>query len=243
MRFTNASLCAVLAAIAFADSGLTVFIAWTYAYNTLTKFEAELAALALFGVAAGFLTICRFSRNVANSLVIWWAGVAGIALGAVWIVEILTNNVLAPPVPARDLIDNSFWAVIEIITLVGALAMALRSRRVVAGVAFGAWSGLVSGLIACTTALALITFGMRLIATDPLNVAEWADVGAQSGAPSISHYFALETLAGAMGHLLVIGVVMGAIVGLLGGCAAVSVARMLARSRRQDERPSADTSF
>ncbi len=237
MKFTNAASCATLAAISLLDAGLTLFIAWKYAYDAATWIEAMLAALTLLVLAAGLATICRFSKHVDCSPIVWWAVIVGLILGALWVFEILTNNVLAPPLPARDIIDNSFWAAIELITLAGAFAMALRSRRVVHGVAFGAWSGLASGLIACTAALALVTFGMRLLTTDPLNVAEWATRGGPSGVSSIERYFAFETLAGALGHLLVLGVGLGTLVGLLGGWIAVLATRLTPRASQAIESP------
>lgn len=224
-------MCAMLAAISFVDAGLTLFIGWRYAYNSETTIDATLATLALLGVAVGLAVLGRFSKRVATSPTVWWAVVVGLALGVLWVLEILINNLLAPPLPARDIIDNSFWAAIELITFVGAFAIALRSYPIVQGVEFGAWSGLVSGLIACTAALALVAFGMHLLTTDPLNVAEWAELGAQSGTPSIEHYFAFETLAGALGHLLVLGGGLGMLVGLFGGCIALVTSRLTTRLR------------
>lgn len=227
MKFTNASVCAMLAAISIVDTGLTIFITWQYAYDAATWIEATLAVLALLAVAASLIMFGQFSRRIITSSVVPWAIIVGIFLGSLWVVEILVNNVVTPPLPARDIIDNSFWAAIELITLAGAFAMTLRSRHMVHGFEFGAWSGLVSGLIACTAALALVTFGMRLLTADPLNVAEWAELGGHSGAPSIAHYFAFETMAGALGHLLVLGVGSGMLVGFMGGCIAMLTARWL----------------
>lgn len=227
MKFTNASVCATLAAVSFIDAGLTIFIAWQYAYDAATWIEATFVVLALLGLAASLIILGRFSRRVTTSFVVPWAVAVGIFLGSLWVVEILVNNVVTPPLPARDIIDNSFWAAIELIALAGAFAITLRSRRIIHGIEFGVWSGFVSGLIACTAALALVTFGMRLVTADLLNVAEWAELGGQSGAPSIAHYFAFETMAGALGHLLVLGVGLGMLVGFMGGCIAMLAARWL----------------
>lgn len=231
MKFTNASACTILAAISLFDAGLTIFIAWQYAYDAATWIGAAFAALTLVMLAAGLMIVGRFSKRVSESSTVQWAVVVGLALGALWAFEILISNLLAPPLPTRDIIDNSFWAAIELISFVGTFAIALRSHRIVHGVEFGAWSGLVSGLIACSAALALVAFGMHFLTTDPLNVAEWAELGAQSGAPSILHYFAFETLAGALGHLLVLGAGLGMLVGLFGGCIAALTSRLTTRLR------------
>jgi hypothetical protein len=77
--------------------------------------------------------------------------------------------------------------------------------------------GLVSGLLACLTGLLLVATGMRLLTRDPLLIAEYAARGPASGAPDLATYVAYETLAGALGHLLVLGLAMGALLGALGG--------------------------
>ena len=74
---------------------------------------------------------------------------------------------------------------------------------------------------------------MTLITHDPLNVAEWAASGPASGAPDMASYFAFETMAGALGHLFVLGTLMGGVLGLAGG----AVGRLAAR--RRTKRPAA----
>ena len=66
-------------------------------------------------------------------------------------------------------------------------------------------------------ALAVIVFGMRFITQDPLNVAEWAVRGHGSQAPSMAAYFGFETFTGAFLHLIVLGIAMGALLGVAGG--------------------------
>jgi hypothetical protein len=143
----------------------------------------------------------------------------GLALGLLWALEIGINNFLAPPLPARDVIDNSFWALIALTILGLAGVASYRVNRFVPGLVSGLWSGAVSGVGACGMALAVIAFGMAFITRDPLNVAEWAARGPASDAPSLAAYFAFETLAGAFLHLTVLGVGMGGLLGLVGGLA------------------------
>lgn len=74
-------------------------------------------------------------------------------------------------------------------------------------------SGLVSGLMA----LLLVVFGMRFLLADTANRAEYSARGPTSGFPDMAAYFAYQTLAGALLHLIVLGVMMGALLGCVGG--------------------------
>ena len=58
---------------------------------------------------------------------------------------------------------------------------------------------------------------MPLLLHDPLNQAEWAMRGPTSDAPSMAVYFAYQTLAGALLHLIVLGALMGVMLGPIGG--------------------------
>src|SRR5207253_6585450 len=84
----------------------------------------------------------------------------GLALGLLWALEISINNFLAPPLPARDVIDNSFWALIAVTILGLALVATYRANRFSRGLVSGLWTGAVSGVGACGMALAVIIFGM-----------------------------------------------------------------------------------
>ena len=105
------------------------------------------------------------------------------------------------------------------VILFTAIYQAYRVRKISAGINAGFWSGLASGAVACLTALVLIVFGMNLILLDPLNAREWSDVKAANGLQSMAVYFAYQTLAGAMMHLVILGAMMGLILGLIGGLA------------------------
>jgi hypothetical protein len=61
--------------------------------------------------------------------------------------------------------------------------------------------------------IAEISFNLR----DPLNRQRWAIRGPASGEPDMASYFAYQTLAAALLHLRVLGLVMGLLVGLVGG--------------------------
>ena len=207
---------------------LTALIGLRYSYSPLTR----------------LLTVLALTALVAGLAVAWWAGrrraprdprfgallTAGLALGLLWTVEILINNVVAPPVPLRDVVDDLFWAAVAVGIFALAVRAASRDRRIASGVSAGLWTGTVSGLVACCTALALVVVGMTLITHDPLNVAEWAASGTASGAPDVASYFAFETLAGALGHLIALGTLMGGLLGLAGGVVGPLAARRRTRT-------------
>jgi len=77
-------------------------------------------------------------------------------------------------------------------------------NSLVQGIGAGLWSGLASGVLACSMALGMIVFGMGFITHDPLNIQEWAVRGSSGVAPTMAAYFAYETLTGAFGHLVVL---------------------------------------
>ena len=192
-------------------------VALRYSYSSLSRIESVVGFLALL-VVAGFLWLYhhRASQGInptkRNSILFF-----GIILGLLWMVEISINNFIAPPLPARDIIDNVFWAVIAFSILIFSIVHAYQNDSLIRGIDAGIWSGFVSGLLACCMALLVIVFGMHFILHDPLNVSEWAGRGTSINAPSLAAYFAFETFAGAFGHLIILGVAMGGLLGVLGG--------------------------
>jgi hypothetical protein len=196
---------------------LVLAAAWTYNYSPLTTAESWVGLVLLLGTAALWRAWGRRADRFGHLAWIPSAIRLGWILGLLWVVEIGINNYVAPPLPLRDIIDNAFWAVIALGILAAAIRFGFRTDRIAAGIAVGAWSGLVSGLLACLMALQVIVFGMQFLTHDPLNVAEWAERGSGSGAPTMAAYFAYQTLAGAFLHLTVLGVGMGGLLGVVGG--------------------------
>ncbi len=197
-----------------------------YSYDTRSRFESAAGFLILL-VTAGVIWLARARFATLNR-----AGVVGLALGLLWLVEISINNFIAPALPERDIIDNVFWSAVTLGLLGYAIFEAYHANSFLNGVKAGMWSGFASGMIACTTALAMIVFGMGFITRDPLNVTEWAAVRQTAGhAPSMSSYFAFETFAGAMLHLVGLGAVMGVLLGVVGGLIG-KAAGWLARQNR-----------
>ncbi len=205
-------------------------IALQYSYSALTATASVVGGLILLG-ASGFLWLYGGRAGHQGSFTARSA-TAGIALGFLWVIEIGINNIVAPPLPARDIVDNLFWAAIAFLIFAWAGRCAYQARRLRTGIEAGIWSGFASGALACGMALAMIVFGMRFITHDPLNIAEWAAYPATGAAPTMAAYFAYETFAGAFLHLVVLGGLMGALLGVLGGAVGKGLALAARRLRR-----------
>ena len=152
----------------------------------------------------------------------------GLATGLLWVIEISFNNFVDPRIStgrARFFVDNSFWAAIALTILIAALAASAEHASISSGLRVGLWSGYISGIIACLMALSLILFGMRFLLRDPLNINEYATRAHGSSVDGMASYFAYETMAGALGHLFVLGIVMGLLLGFLGGLMGALLAR------------------
>jgi hypothetical protein len=208
-------------------SALLVPIIGSPTPTTGSRSPLRRGTLLLIGAAALLALLRRRASAPDRAAAIHRATVVGIGPGAAVGVEIGVNNLVAPPLPQRDVIDDVFWGVIAAGILAYASAAAYRFDRVTSGIEAGAWSGFVSGALACGAGLSLIVFAMGLILHDPLNVTEWAARGTASGAPTMAAYFAWETFAGAILHLTVLGVIMG---GLLASWAARSERRCASRA-------------
>jgi hypothetical protein len=155
--------------------------------------------------------------------------VTGAGAGLVWVVEIGFNN-LAPDnvrtALARGIVDNSSWAAISLVCVCVAASCAFRTRSFWSGVRAAYWNGLISGLAAALAGLVLVAFLSERVTTDPLMIVEYAQRGAGSG-QDIATYAAAETTTGAIGHLLLIGVIFGVLLGLMGA----TIGRGLNRTR------------
>lgn len=142
---------------------------------------------------------------------------SGLLAGLLWTIEISMNNILQPGLPLRDILDDLFWAVVALIIVGISIRYAYQTNEIRIGIKMGFWSGFSSGAVACLTGLLFVVVGMQFLLHDPLNSAEWSARGATSGVPNMATYFAYQTLAGALLHLVVLGAIMGIILGLIGG--------------------------
>ncbi len=174
-----------------------------------------IAVVLVVGAAITFLAMR--TRSASGARVLRTSVILGVVLGLLWVVEINYNNLLTPPVEVRDPVDDIFWAAIALGIFALAVWSSRGTRSFSQGIFSGFWSGTVSGLIACLMGEILVVFFISLVTRDPVSVQEWNDFGASSGAPDITTYFAYETLAGALLHLFVLGMIMGVLLGALGG--------------------------
>lgn len=146
--------------------------------------------------------------------------IAGLITGSLWILEISFNNFVDPRIStgsARFVVDNTTWGLVALTMLIVSFARTLKTRRIGAGICTGFWAGLISGLIACVMGLLLVTVWMPFLLRDPLNIAEYAERGAAEHASDMATYVAYDVMGGAVGHLIVLGIIMGALLGTVGG--------------------------
>src|SRR5262249_46297810 len=129
----------------------------------------------------------------------------------------------------RFFVDNGMWALITLATIALAAVGAAVTDRVADGGGVGFLSGLVGGLVACLMCFLLVVVWMPFLLRDPYNLWEWTTRGAASGAPDLPTYLAYETLAGAIAHLLALGIGAGALLGGLGGLLGVGLRRFRQR--------------
>ena len=142
---------------------------------------------------------------------------AGLYFGLLWTIEISMNNIIQPRLPLRDYLDNIFWGIIALLILYVSYKDAFDTRKIITGIKAGFFSGFSSGIVACLTALILICFGMKLLLKDPINIAEWSDMKGKTNYPDMASYFAYQTFAGAIMHLIILGIIMGVLLGIIGG--------------------------
>jgi hypothetical protein len=189
------------------------------------------AAWAMTAVGAGMLIALgavawMASRRAGRDLrgATWRLGTwTGLALGIMWIVEIGINNVFPAdrvPIATRDLADDLIWGLIALATILVAGVAAHRADSIGAGVAVGIWSGAVSGLLAYLAGLLVVVLSVDALERSPDLVAEFPS----SGAADLATYVTYTTigsspLAGAAGHLWLLGIGAGALLGMVGGCA------------------------
>ena len=207
----------ILLGVLLLSAVLVPIISLQYSYGDFSRTAAGVGFAVLLAAMGAAWLLTRTTRQGEAPTALDRITLLGLVLGLLWGVEIGVNNVVAPPVHARDVIDNVFWALIAAGILVASVAAAYRSGRLRDGIVVGTWSGFVSGAVACGTGLALVVFGMSLLLSDPVNLAEWSSRAKDSTAPTMAAYFAGETFAGAFLHLGVSGIGMGFVLGGVGG--------------------------
>lgn len=196
---------------------VVIVYAWYPALQWSLNIEAAAILISLIILIVLILLVEKFKNKLSgkskNNLH------AGLCFGLLWTIEISMNNVIQPVLPLRDYLDNIFWGIIGVLILYISYKDAFDSKTIVAGIKAGFFSGFASGLVACLSALVLICFGMKLLLSDPVNIAEWAGMKGKTSYPDMASYFAYQTFAGAIMHLLILGIIMGVLLGIIGGLA------------------------
>jgi hypothetical protein len=178
--------------------------------------EALECLLALLILVTTTFFIVKFRNKLSNNFSINNISF-GLLIGLLWTIEIWVNNFIHPGLPYRDIFDDIIWGVIACLILCVAIGYSTKSKRIFDGVKSGLLTGLSSGAVACLAALMLVNFSMQLILEDPLNIQEWNVMKSKTHYPGMTVYFAYQTLAGAIMHLVVLGVIMGVLLGIIGG--------------------------
>lgn len=186
------------------------------------------SAVALAGVA---WLLAGARDTVDQRVVLRWGLGSGFVLGALWMAEIAFNNLTPRTVStpaARGALDNTVWAIIGAVTVVVAGVVAARTRRWRSGLRAGLWSGVGSGLGAALGGAVLLAAFRASVEGDPLMLAEWRERGR---GVDLAVYVTRETMAGVGAHLWVLGVVQGALLGVVGSSAVAAAIRFRAAAR------------
>ncbi|MET7427281.1 hypothetical protein [Dactylosporangium sp. NPDC005555] len=194
---------------------------------------STVAVSALVLVAAAWWMAGRSATIDRRTVLLWGLG-WGFGLGALWIAEIAFNNVTPPTVSTasnRGVVDNVTWAVVGLATFVTAAWVTVRTGRWRSGLRAGVWSGVGSGLGASLGGAALLAFLRSDVERDPLMLSEWQQ---RASDMDLATYVTRETMAGVGGHLWVLGIAQGAVVGLAAASLGIVVVRL-----RGDSRPTA----
>jgi hypothetical protein len=194
-------------------------------------FLTSLMAVSVLGLAVAVWWVTAWSRSVEDGLVQRWGLATGFVLGGLWLAEIAFNNLTPSDVSTaanRGVVDNTTWAVVGVATLVLAAVVTVRTGRLVDGVLVGAWSGVGSGLGASLGGAVLLAFFRGRVEDDPLMRAEFQQRG--SGL-DVASYVTRETISGVIGHLWILGIVQGAVLGLIAAAGTGIVRTALSGSR------------
>jgi len=220
MKSRLASLLTVLIVLAAISLALAAAITALYAYDGATYLGSAAGIVVLLALCVALWLYRRRILHRADELPAANQALAirvGLGLGLLWAVEIGINNILAPLLPVRDLVDDLVWGAVALAILGLAIYQGIRYHNFRRAIEAGAWSGLTSGLVACLAGMGMIVFGMGYMTRDPVNLYEWAYQLKTITAPTMADYFAYQAFAGAFLHLLVLGIAMGGLLGFIGG--------------------------
>jgi hypothetical protein len=151
------------------------------------------------------------TREGANTLRL--ATTFGLAIGGLWIVEIVAGNLVAADSAATHAVYRAATAVAFFLPLVAGVVAAYRTGRAGSGVAVGFWSGLVSGMIGFLTLMFIAYVFMGVLQHDPQTLQEYA----RSTERPLATFIVGDFLAAACSHLVLVGVAWCTLLGSLGG--------------------------
>jgi hypothetical protein len=140
----------------------------------------------------------------------------GLLTGCAWLLEVAAGNLFGAVGAHRSWVLALYYGAtvtaFGLPVVAGALA-ARHSGDVVSGTVAGLWAGLVSGLMTFL-GLMLVTFlFLAVLRRDPDSLREFQ----RSHAADLSAFLVGDSLAGAINHLWLVGPLLGAAAGTLGG--------------------------
>jgi hypothetical protein len=189
----------------------------------------------LYFVAAGLLVFCGLvallttrPRTAEGMALLRLGTFFGLAIGAFWIVEIVTGNLVAVESDASHAVYRAATAIAAFLPLVAGAAATYQTGRIRSGVAVGFWSGLVSGMIGFLTLVFISYFFIGVLQHDPQTLQEYA----HSTERTLPTYIVGDFLAAACAHLVIVGVAWCTLLGSLGGF----VGMLLKRSQTTEHR-------
>jgi len=186
----------------------------------IIRYPASPGQTALYLVAGALLVLCGLGAlagtrpaTADGAEALRLGGVFGLLIGGLWIVEVLTGNLIAIDSTPSHVIYRVSTAGAFLLPLVAGGAGAARTGRVGTGLAVGFWSGLLSGLMTFLTLMAVTYVFMGVLAHDPQNLHDYA----HSGERTLATFIVGDSLFGASAHLALIGAAWGSALGALGG--------------------------
>jgi hypothetical protein len=187
-------------------------------------------ALAVAGSAVALVVVAWWLTGRTappdRDVVLGWGLGSGFLLGALWMAEIAFNNLTPHAVSTagtRGVLDNLTWAIVGVGTIAVAVAATVRTRRWRSGLRAGVWSGVGSGLGAALGGAVLLAALRPFVERDPLMLAEWQQRGAGT---DLATYVTRDTMAGVGGHLWVLGIAQGALLGLVAALLTTAALRL-----------------
>lgn len=182
------------------------------ALQTIVFLTITLGLLAIYC----YLALRRTTTETAyiQSVALYPAGWLGLALGALWLVELWAGN-LSSGFP-EGLVQFAYRGpilAVPVLTGVVAFLAARRTGSRQVGIWIGLWSGMISSLMVFI-GLSLIGYSGALL-HDPQTIQD----AARAGAANLADYAVTESLAGAINHLWIgpaIGILFGALGSTLG---------------------------